>query len=293
MGGWSAAGVSAPLPGKWDDKGDARILALAHYDQTHRPADDLPTAQEWSDGPAGRGRLAHHRGMDAGRGRLRIRFAPQAQADARIARAVPLVDLRPTSPFPVTTFAECVGWPTGREYLMRGYRPIDPKTGRAKAGSARSADLSSTCVTATAYGWADSVTGERTGQANIGRLLGFPGDYPWRHVGRGRGVRSVAQQATDVVSPMVSAALFGPHPRRPRLGGEDEDIRARAVRQRASRPWRPTTASNTVRVDPPAAEHQPGEQFSPLTRPPPSPALWTGPLAFSLVTSPFPGARGS
>ncbi|QDN84383.1 DNA cytosine methyltransferase [Streptomyces sp. RLB3-6] len=121
----------------------------------------------------------------------------------------PFVDLRPASPFPVTTFAECVGWPAGREYLTRGNRPIDPETGRAKGGSARSADLPSTCVTATAYGWADSETGEKIDQPNIGRLVGFPGDYPWRHVGRGRGVRNVAQQAADVVSPMVSAALFG------------------------------------------------------------------------------------
>ncbi|WP_159674544.1 DUF6248 family natural product biosynthesis protein [Streptomyces mexicanus] len=39
-------GVSAPLPGKWDDKGDARIAAFAHYDEAHRPADDVLTEQE-------------------------------------------------------------------------------------------------------------------------------------------------------------------------------------------------------------------------------------------------------
>ncbi|WP_181140710.1 DUF6248 family natural product biosynthesis protein [Streptomyces sp. Ru62] len=39
-------GVSAPLPGKWDDKGDARIAAYAHYDEAHRPADDVLTEQE-------------------------------------------------------------------------------------------------------------------------------------------------------------------------------------------------------------------------------------------------------
>ncbi|GAA5216974.1 DUF6248 family natural product biosynthesis protein [Streptomyces thinghirensis] len=39
-------GVSAPLPGKWDDKGDARIAAYAHYDEVHRPADDVLTEQE-------------------------------------------------------------------------------------------------------------------------------------------------------------------------------------------------------------------------------------------------------
>ncbi|MGW3200110.1 hypothetical protein ACWDBD_37200 [Streptomyces sp. NPDC001118] len=121
----------------------------------------------------------------------------------------PFVDLTPAEPFPVTTFAECVGWPTGRIYLTRGNRPLDPVTGRAKGGSSRSADLPSTCVTATAYGWTCAETGERITQEDISRLVGFPADYPWRHVGRGRGVRNKAQQAADVVCPMVSAALFG------------------------------------------------------------------------------------
>ncbi|CAL9677844.1 hypothetical protein SUDANB105_08155 (plasmid) [Streptomyces sp. enrichment culture] len=121
----------------------------------------------------------------------------------------PFVDLTPTQPFPVTTFAAVVGWSTGRTYLTRGNRPVDPATGRAKGGSARSADLPSTCVTATAYGWTCAETGERITQEDIGRLVGFPADYPWRHVGRGRGVRNKAQQAADVVCPMVSAALFG------------------------------------------------------------------------------------
>ncbi|MEU0287485.1 hypothetical protein [Streptomyces sp. NPDC006147] len=121
----------------------------------------------------------------------------------------PFVDLTPTQPFPVTTFAAVVGWPTGRTYLTRGNRPVDPATGRAKGGSARSADLPSTCVTATAYGWTCAETGARITQEDIGRLVGFPADYPWRHVGRGRGVRNKAQQAADVVCPMVSAALFG------------------------------------------------------------------------------------
>ncbi|GAA1600938.1 hypothetical protein [Streptomyces globosus] len=121
----------------------------------------------------------------------------------------PFVDHTPTTPFPVTTFAEVVGWPTGRTILTRGHRPLDPETGRAKGGGSRSADRPSTCVTATIYGWTDSETGERITQADIGRLVGFPGDYPWRHVGRGRGVRNVAQQAADAVCPMVAAAVFG------------------------------------------------------------------------------------
>ncbi|MFJ3914345.1 DNA cytosine methyltransferase [Streptomyces vinaceus] len=121
----------------------------------------------------------------------------------------PFVDLTPTTTFPATTFAEVVGWPTGRTILTRGHRPLDPETGRAKGGGSRSADRPSTCVTATIYGWTDSETGERITQADIGRLVGFPGDFPWRHVGRGRGVRNVAQQAADAVCPMVAAAVFG------------------------------------------------------------------------------------
>ncbi|MEU6010718.1 hypothetical protein [Streptomyces sp. NPDC047453] len=121
----------------------------------------------------------------------------------------PFVHVVPAEPIPTPTFAQVVGWPTGRTYLTRGHRPIDPTTGRAKGGGSRSADLPSTCVTATAYGWADSETGETISQADIGRLVGFPRDYPWTHVGRGRGVRNVAQQAADAVCPMVSAAIFG------------------------------------------------------------------------------------
>jgi site-specific DNA-cytosine methylase len=121
----------------------------------------------------------------------------------------PFVDLHPTEPFPTTTFAECVGWPIGRTILTRGNRPLDPATGRPKGGGTRSADRPSTCVTATIYGWADAETGERITQEDIGRLVGFPGDYPWRHVGRGKGIRNKAQQAADAVCPMVAAALFG------------------------------------------------------------------------------------
>ncbi|MEU2717808.1 hypothetical protein [Streptomyces sp. NPDC007205] len=35
----------------------------------------------------------------------------------------PFVDLTPAAPFSATTFAECVGWPTGRTYLTRGNGP--------------------------------------------------------------------------------------------------------------------------------------------------------------------------
>ncbi|WP_455361277.1 hypothetical protein [Streptomyces sp. SYSU K21746] len=135
----------------------------------------------------------------------------------------PFVDVAPVEPIPAPTFAQVVGWPTGRTYLTRGHRPVDPETGRAKGGGSRSADLPSTCVTATAYGWTDAETGERITQADIGRLVGFPADYPWTHVGRGRGVRNVAQQAADAVCPMVAAAVFGRI-----LGVEDWEARTRA-----------------------------------------------------------------
>ncbi|MFE7443807.1 hypothetical protein ACFU7X_25540 [Streptomyces chartreusis] len=121
----------------------------------------------------------------------------------------PFVDLTPTEPFPVTTFAEVVGWPAGRNYLTRGNRPVDPVTGRPKGGSSRSADLPSTCVTATAYGWTCAETGERITLEDISRLVGLPGGYPAHHVGRGRGVRNLTQQRADIVCPMVAAALFG------------------------------------------------------------------------------------
>ncbi|MEH0589805.1 hypothetical protein QA942_39570 [Streptomyces sp. B21-106] len=121
----------------------------------------------------------------------------------------PFVSLTPAEPFPVTTFAEVVGWPAGRNYLTRGNRPVDPVTGRAKGGSSRSADLPSTCVTATAYGWTCAETGERITLEDITRLVGLPGDYPAHHVGRGRGVRNLAQLRADIVCPMVAAALFG------------------------------------------------------------------------------------
>ncbi|MFJ2589665.1 hypothetical protein [Streptomyces sp. NPDC087538] len=124
----------------------------------------------------------------------------------------PFVDVVPATPIPAPTFAQVVGWPTGRTYLTRGHRPVDPTTGRAKGGGSRSADLPATCVTATVYGWADSETGETISQSDIGRLVGFPADYPWTRDPvrvRGEGKRELAQLPADAVCPMVSAAVFG------------------------------------------------------------------------------------
>ncbi|MFI1258979.1 DNA cytosine methyltransferase [Streptomyces netropsis] len=123
--------------------------------------------------------------------------------------ATPFVDVRPSAPFPGTTFAECVGWASGRTVNTRGQRGIDPRTGRPKGGNTFSADKPSPWLTATSYGWKDAETGERIGQVNIARLIGFPGDYPWQHIGRGEGIRNKAQQAADAVCPMVAAAVIG------------------------------------------------------------------------------------
>ncbi len=137
--------------------------------------------------------------------------------------AAPFVSVRPSAPLPRTTFAECVAWERGRTVATRGKRGINPETGRAKGGGNFSADKPSTCITATAYGWADAETGEKIQQAQIGRLVGFRGEYPWRHVGRGEGIRNRAQQAADAVCPMVAAAVIGRA-----LDVEEWETRARA-----------------------------------------------------------------
>jgi site-specific DNA-cytosine methylase len=121
----------------------------------------------------------------------------------------PYIPVRPATPFPVTTFAQVAGWPAGRTVSTRGVRGTDPVTGRPKGGGNFSADKTSICVTATAYGWTDTATGQRITQDDISRLVGFRPEHPWRHVGRGRGVRHIAQQTADAVCPMVAAAVGG------------------------------------------------------------------------------------
>ncbi|MFD0270916.1 DUF3560 domain-containing protein [Streptomyces sp. NPDC127106] len=107
----------------------------------------------------------------------------------------------------------------------------DPRTGRPKGGNAFSADKPSPCITATAYGWKDEESGERLDQATIGRLVGFPSAYPWRHVGRGAGIRNNAQQAADAVCPMVAAAVIGRA-----LDVDEWETRARAYADALYRP---------------------------------------------------------
>ncbi|MFE4496055.1 DNA cytosine methyltransferase [Streptomyces niveus] len=153
----------------------------------------------------------------------------------------PFVSIHPAEDFPVTTFAECAGWARGRTVNTRGQRGIDPKTGRPKGGNAFPADRPSGCITATAYGWKDDESGEKLGQATIGRLVGFPGDYPWTHVGRGAGIRNKAQQAADAVCPMVGAAIIGRA-----LGIEEWEPRARAYADALYRPVARTAAPLAV-----------------------------------------------
>lgn len=155
--------------------------------------------------------------------------------------AAPFVSIHPAEDFPVTTFAECAGWARGRTVNTRGQRGIDPKTGRPKGGNAFPADRPSGCITATAYGWKDDESGEKLGQATIGRLVGFPGDYPWTHVGRGAGIRNKAQQAADAVCPMVGAAIIGRA-----LGIEEWEPRARAYADALYRPVARTAAPLAV-----------------------------------------------
>lgn len=163
--------------------------------------------------------------------------------------AVPFIDPRPASPFPTTTFAECLGWPTGRRVNTRGQRSIDPATGRERGGNVFPADRASPCITATAYGWKDDKTGQRIAQQHIGRLVGFPGDYPWQHVGRGEGIRNRAQQAADAVCPMVSAAVIG------RVLGRSWESQTRAWVEELYRPA--ATALTPVRLPRPRTADKP------------------------------------
>lgn len=122
------------------------------------------------------------------------------------------------TPLPRVTMAQALGWDEGWWIDTRGARPVDPVTGRAKGGGSFSADKVAQCVTATWYGAtrrrADEPQGCASGgraftQAELGVLVGFFWDYPWRHVGRGEGIRNKAQQAADAVSPFMGMAVTG------------------------------------------------------------------------------------
>lgn len=121
----------------------------------------------------------------------------------------PAVSMYPERPMPVTSFAKLTGWNETATVNTRGKRGINPKTGKPKGGGSFSASKVSTCITATAYGWTNSETGERFNPADIGRAVGFPGGFPWQHVGRGEGIRNKTQRKADVVFTGTAAAVIG------------------------------------------------------------------------------------
>jgi len=121
----------------------------------------------------------------------------------------PFVDYRPATPFPTTTWAQCMGWEKGHKVVTRGVRRLDPNTGRPKGGGTFSADAPMTTVTGTAYGWAREADGLKHSHSDLGRGVGFRPTHPWTHVGRGKGTRNMAQLIADTVCPMVAAAWVG------------------------------------------------------------------------------------
>lgn len=118
----------------------------------------------------------------------------------------PFIDYRPSEPFPVTTWAACMGWDKGHKVATRGVRGINPLTGRPKGGGTFRADEPGTTVTGTAYGWAREEDGLKVNHSDLGRAVGFRASFPWTHVGRGEGIRNKTQLIADTVSPVVSAA---------------------------------------------------------------------------------------
>lgn len=121
----------------------------------------------------------------------------------------PFLDYRPATPMPTTTWAECMKWEKGHKVVTRGVRGIDPNTGRPKGGGTFNADRPGTTVTGTAYGWKREADGLKHSHADLGRAVGFRPDYPWKHVGRGEGIRNKTQLIADPVAPMVAAAWIG------------------------------------------------------------------------------------
>ncbi len=120
----------------------------------------------------------------------------------------PFVDLTPTQPFPVTTFAQVVGWPTGRNYLTRGNRPWtrSPAVPRVAVPAAPTSRRRALRRPPTAGPVPRPASGSRRRTSAVWSAS--------RRTTRGAmsarpRVRNKAQQAADVVCPMVSAALFG------------------------------------------------------------------------------------
>ncbi|MFD5856110.1 DNA cytosine methyltransferase [Streptomyces chartreusis] len=101
------------------------------------------------------------------------------------------------------SMAQALGWGPGERINTRGERPVDPTTGRPKGGNEFSADKQSNCLTGKARTWKRVGDGLRLTQADAGLLVGFRCTYPWQ------GSRTSAfQQAADVVSPIMAAAVL-------------------------------------------------------------------------------------
>jgi DNA (cytosine-5)-methyltransferase 1 len=107
------------------------------------------------------------------------------------------VSPRPRTPIPATSAADVLGWPGGERMRTRNNR-------RPTGGNLFSTDGPSWCLTGKARSWERDSDGARMTAAEAGALQGFPRDYPWT------GSRTAQfQQAGDVVSPLVGAAVLG------------------------------------------------------------------------------------
>lgn len=92
---------------------------------------------------------------------------------------------------------DVLGWPAGEQMRTRNNR-------RPTGGNLFSTDGPSWCLTGKARSWERDSDGARITAAQAGALQGFPFDYPWQ------GSRTAQfQQAGDVVSPLVGAAVLG------------------------------------------------------------------------------------
>lgn len=109
----------------------------------------------------------------------------------------------PCVKLPQRSMAQAMGWAAGEKIRTRGNR-------RATGGNLFSADGTGWCVTEKARSWTRESTGEQLSAADVGRLQGFPRDYPWT------GSRSRQfHQLADVVAPPAAAAVLGTASNRP------------------------------------------------------------------------------
>ncbi|WP_067805685.1 DNA cytosine methyltransferase [Actinomadura formosensis] len=113
----------------------------------------------------------------------------------------------PLTPFPATSMAAALGWPTGVRVNTRGNR-------QTSGGNEFSADRPALSLTGngarTWYRTDHGPTAGRLTDRDAGRLQTFPPDYPWH------GSRSARfQRIADAVPPVMAAAVLGAATRRP------------------------------------------------------------------------------